>query len=505
MRIMAGMALAPSLIGVRSARARPNAFRPGLNLTGMSYWASEQAFSNLAYNASGWRVQPNDAPYTTGLPLPPMTAEGYPLEIPAGSSMESFLLFTPHRDNLPIDLSVLYDGKGKLGYRGGAELEKRMPGHDHVRNLRRGDAFTARLLETDPSDPLRNIRLYERNTAPQATFRTPFLNRLRPMGVLRFMDWMGTNNSPVSKWAERQKTGLFGRSDEGVPLETMVELCNLVKISPWFNMPHLADDDYIRTFAETVRDALDPALPIHVEYSNECWNGIFKQAGYCADQGLALGLSANRYEAQLRFYAKRTSEVLAIWKAVFGASGRERIKGVYAAQSVNDWTSTTILSFDGVREHADMLAIAPYFGGGLGSEERAAEVSNYTLDQIFAALERELDHDDPMMLARQARIAADHGVELVSYEGGQHLVAMGGADDDTRRTDLFIAANRDPRMGALYLRHFENWRKAGGGLYALFSSMSEPSKWGSWGLLEYEGDANPKWNAVQQLLLQRNR
>jgi hypothetical protein len=34
--------------------------------------------------------------------------------------------------------------------------------------------------------------------------------------------------------------------------------------------------------------------------------------------------------------------------------------------------------------------------------------------------------------------------------------------------------------------------------------MGEYSKWGSWGLLEIEGGANPKWSAVQQLLHQRN-
>jgi hypothetical protein len=55
-------------------------------------------------------------------------------------------------------------------------------------------------------------------------------------------------------------------------------------------------------------------------------------------------------------------------------------------------------------------------------------------------------------------------------------------------------------MGELYLRHLKNWRMSDGGLYAVFSSMSEPNKWGSWGLLEEEGGSHPKWQAIQQVL-----
>jgi hypothetical protein len=55
-------------------------------------------------------------------------------------------------------------------------------------------------------------------------------------------------------------------------------------------------------------------------------------------------------------------------------------------------------------------------------------------------------------------------------------------------------------MGALYARHLDLWASAGGDVYVLYSSMTEPSKWGSWGLLEFEGSSNPKWDAVQQFV-----
>jgi hypothetical protein len=279
----------------------------------------------------------------------------------------------------------------------------------------------------------------------------------------------------------------------------MIELCNIVEIDPWFNMPHLADDDYMRRFAQQVKSSIRPSLKIYVEYSNEVWNSMFGQAGYASEQGLAAGLSDNPYEAQLRFYAQRTTEILAIWEDVFSDT-RDRIIGVYAAQSANDWTSTTILSSKGVKDHCDVLAIAPYFGGSLGSPERADEVAEWSLDRLFSELGTEIESDNLHAIQKQSQIARRHGVKLVAYEGGQHLVGHGGAENNERLVDLFIAANRDRRMGELYRRHLNLWWAAGGDLYAFFSSMSEPSKWGSWGLLEFEGSSHHKWDAIQQVL-----
>ena len=212
-----------------------------------------------------------------------------------------------------------------------------------------------------------------------------------------------------------------------------------------------------------------------------------------------MGLSANGYEAQLRYYALHSSRILAIWEDAFGAD-KDRVIGVYAAHAANDWTSETILSWEGVREHADVLAVAPYFGGVLGSPERADAVADWSLDRLFGAVEEKVEGENKDFIESQARLADRFGVRLVSYEGGQHLVGSGGTEENEKLTELFIEANRDPRMTDIYLRHLKVWWNAGGDLYALFSSMGEPSKWGSWGLLEYEGSTNPKWTAVQQAL-----
>jgi hypothetical protein len=502
LQMLSGAAISPLLT---SAVYRPTtaSTRPrgplGLNLTSMNYWETEQPFSNLAINASRWSLQVRGTPFTWKRKLPRMTPDGYPRQVPKGYVLDSFLIFTPHRRNLPVELSVFYDGKGRLGYVDGGELEARAPGRDDIRNLRNEKPLIIRMLETDPDDPIRNIRVYERGGTPKSTFRKPFLDRLQAMAALRFMDWMATNDSVVRTWDDRPRVGQFGKPELGVPLEYMTELCNLMKIEPWFNMPHLADDDYIRLFAEQVRRDLDPKLDIHVEYSNEVWNGIFDQAGYAREQGLKLGFSKDDYEAQLRYYAHRTNQILAIWEDVFGKN-KQRIIGIYAAQFDNDWTSTTILDWPGVKQHADVLAVAPYFGGGLGSPSRADEVSGWSLSRLFSELNREIAARNKAAVLAQADVALRHGVKLYAYEGGQHLAGHGGAEENEKLTKLFVAANRDPRMGELYLRHFENWWAAGGELYAVFASMGEASKWGSWGLLEFEGDSAPKWQAIQKLV-----
>ena len=62
-------------------------------------------------------------------------------------------------------------------------------------------------------------------------------------------------------------------------------LANDLQADPWFTLPHLADDDLVRTYAEIVRDGLDPGLRAHVEFSNEIWNWQFAQAHWAEAQG----------------------------------------------------------------------------------------------------------------------------------------------------------------------------------------------------------------------------
>jgi hypothetical protein len=470
----------------------------GLNLAGLSYWASEQPFTNLAMGAARWRLQERDKPFDWNLPFA-ADSQGYPTTIPKNAYLESFLVFTPHRQHLPDGLAVHYEGKGQLDYTGGAQLVSRAPGRDAIRNLHNDGPIIARLVRTDEKDPVRNLRLLVPGTEQDGPFRKPFLDRLSRMSAIRFMDWMNTNNSELVQWQDRPQPARFSQTEGGVAVEHMVALANQLRVAPWFTLPHKADDDHIARFAELVRDTLDSALPVYVEYSNEVWNGTFTQALYAREEGLRRGLSTHDYEAQVRFHSLRTTETLRIWEKVFGAQ-KDRVLGVYGSHAANGWTSEQILSWDGAADHADFLAVAPYFGGSLGMPDRFAEIASWSLDRLFQELAREIETENRAMIDEQVALAKRFGVGLIAYEGGQHLVGVGPGESDARLEKLFRAANRDPRMGELYRAHLAQWHEAGGGLYTLFNSMGDYSKWGSWGLLEHEADMTPKWQAIAAML-----
>jgi len=236
----------------------------------------------------------------------------------------------------------------------------------------RGGIFLT-ITATNPSNDIRNIRLimpgFEETYATQV-FHPAFLEAAGRSKVLRFMDWMATNNSPQVTWADRPKPSDAVYAVRGAPVEVMVDLANRLGADPWFCMPHQADDDYVTRFATYVRDHLHPGLRVSVEYSNEVWNGIFDQAGYAQEQGLALGLSTHPFEAQLRHYSVRAVHIFDIWTTVFG--GTDRLVRVMAAQSANPWTATTELDSRDAFTKTDALAIAPSFGAGYGTPDKAA-------------------------------------------------------------------------------------------------------------------------------------
>jgi len=332
------------------------------------------------------------------------------------------------------------------------------------------DLLTLRIVETDPADPVRNIRIilpgFE-DTYRDQPFHPEFLKRWEKFKVLRFMDMQRTNNSEQVNWPNCPTPDMQTQGGEaGVALEYLIQLANTLDADPWFCMPHVATDDYIRRFAEMAKTRLKPGLKIYVEYSNECWNGIFGQARYCRDKGKELKLSDNDFQAQLRYYSKRSVEVFRIWEEVFG--GRDRLVRVLAAQSVNPWTSTQVMDFEDAYKHADVLGIAPYFGNALGDPKTQNEVAQMTVDQVLDKCAEYLQQGNKT-IAEQARAAKERGLRLVAYEAGQHLVGYGGAENNKPLEDLFHAANRHPRMKDLYLDYLAGWKANGGTLAVIFS------------------------------------
>jgi hypothetical protein len=279
----------------------------------------------------------------------------------------------------------------------------------------------------------------------------------------------------------------------------MVDLSNRLQADPWFCMPHLADDAYVRGFARQVKRLIDPARKVYVEYSNEVWNGQFEQSRWAGEEGRKLGFAEKPWEAAWRYTAHRSVQIFKIWEEEFG--GRSRLVRALPSQAANPYVSEQILGFREAYKSADALAIAPYLSCNVAPNGRpsVAEVELWTPDRALEYLESTALPESADWIKRQKAAADRFGLKLIAYEGGQHMVGVGGGENSERVTAVLQAANRHPRMAELYRRHLEDWTRAGGGLFCHFSSVGAWSKWGSWGLLEYydeDAHRSPKFRAT---------
>jgi hypothetical protein len=157
---------------------------------------------------------------------------------------------------------VRYEGTTP-SYRFDAKTIERSPGRDVLEVTPSAAGFS---LYTN--GPIKNLSVipeqYEPPHRAGGTFHPLFLEKLRGIkpSVLRFVSWMATNNgSTQGIWADRPKpSDTFWGSRKGVPLEVMIDLCNTLGVGPWFNMPHLCDNEYAWEFAAFVKPRLNPAL-----------------------------------------------------------------------------------------------------------------------------------------------------------------------------------------------------------------------------------------------------
>ncbi len=402
---------------------------------------------------------------------------------------------------------VEYEGTGTLEYGEQARLVEQGNHRDLIKLEEGKGNATITLTSTDPNDYIRNIRVTPEGNKSKSDelFNPIFLEKLKGYRALRFMIWMlgeSTDDIAARRWNERPTPQDARWTIKGAPVEIMVALANRVHADPWFSIPHGADDYYVRHFAETVRESLDPILKVYIEYSNEVWNDVYPQTIYAREKGLALGLSHDPGEAAIRYYAKRATEIFAIWEKVFP---KERLVRVLSFQSDGspEYSDEVALSFGETRKHVDALAIGPYFGTELGADDEGVDrIRKMDLDQLMKELENSyLPKAKEQMLAH-ASVTRKYGLPMIAYEGGQHLWNMSGKEDRTV-TALFHRANRDPRMGSLYARYLQDWAVAGGGLFMHLLDCSNTPDAGNWGALEYINQPRaqaPKYDALMQFI-----
>ncbi|MBM4016996.1 MAG: hypothetical protein FJ288_01500 [Planctomycetes bacterium] len=482
----------------------PARSRLGINLAGPADWNTEYPFVDVFRLSRKWISQRKGQPWGKGPELI-CDARGWVKKLDADCWAETPLCTGGHAPS--GQYVCLYEGDGAIEFkgRGPARVVSQEAGRMVV-EIDGAQGFFLLLRRTNPDNYVRNIRVimpgFEKTYAKDP-FHPDFLGRWRGFNTLRFMDWMETNGSQVSRWEDRPVPEDATFCARGVPVEVMVDLANRLKANPWFCMPHLATDDYVRNFARVVKERLDPSLRAHVEYSNEVWNSMFAQTKYAGEEGVKLGFAEKPWEAGWRYSAYRSVQMFKIWEEVFG--GRNRLVRVIASQCAAN-VSEEKLRFQDAAKQCDALAIAPYISFIISTKAGkdkpdAGAVAGWTLDQLLDHVEKNCLPRSIRNMEEQKKIADRYGLRLMAYEAGQHLVGAGGGENEGAMTKLFQAANRHPRMGEFYTRYLDGWKAAGGDLMCIFSSVGRWSKWGSWGLLEYADETEkdqPKFRAVME-------
>ena len=508
------LALAVALLAVACGCAQaqpadptPAHSRLGINLSGPNDWNSELPFVDVFRLSRQWISQRQGEAWGKGPELK-RDANGWITQLEPNCWADTPMC-TIKGGHFPKGrYTCLYDGQGKIEFWSPGQVVTQEPGRIVFEVAPTAEVIWLRLRETNPQDYVRNIRVIMPGfeaTYQQEPFHPVFLARWRSMNTIRFMQCMRIDDDAPGMWADRPTPQYCNFTERGWPVEVMVDLCNRLKANPWFSLPHTADDDYVRQFAQYVNAHLDPSLKVYVEYSNEVWNSLFSQCKYAQQKGQELGLGAKErpWEGGGMYYSRRSLEVFALWQDVYG--GRSRLVRVLAWQAVNPWwMEHIILPTDDAYAHADAIAIAPYFGPlvpPVSAESRpgADQVVNWSVDQLLDYVEQTTLPQAIEAVKQQRVIAERFGLKLVAYEAGQHLVGLGAAENNDQLTALFTLANRNPRMGALYTKYLDAWKAAGGELICIFASINQWGKYGSWGLAEYYDETEndqPKLKAV---------
>jgi hypothetical protein len=529
----------------------------GYNLAGIAEWSTQVPFINHFLTASHWIG--HEPGQWGGMDMAQLRAagvldaNGWPQFMPPGIEAIGLMLLVdmpPEAVSLAGRYRVTFDGEGDIYVGYGAQNVTYGAGEIWFDFQPGQGPVGIEILATTQGDHIRNIAVVHERDIPAyesgQVFNPQWLEVIEDSAVLRFMDWMNTNNSTVRNWADRPMLDDFGYGENGVPLELMVHLANTTGADPWFTIPHGATDAYIRSFAEYVRDNLDSDLRAHFEFSNEVWNWQFEQAIWAEDGALARW--GDHPDGWMQFYGMRSAQMAQILDDVY--EGREaqlfKILTTHTAwRGLEDpalnaplWVAEDPVNNQPPYTYFDGYAVTGYFDGGLGREkaptvhdwlaesqsraeeaadllgltgdERAEYIAEHRFDFAVSQAVSELRDGgttgDPNgslqelfgLFEYHAQVAQDHGLQLVMYEGGTHIVGVGENLGDDVLAEFFMHLNYTDEMGELYAELLDGWAESGGTLFTAYVDVASPSQWGSWGALRHLDDHNERFDALAE-------
>lgn len=514
-------------------------YQVGINLSNNRYWSSQIIYVDAFKSSSMWVPNIADSSHpsystvwNTGVEIP-LGTNGYPLEIPytptsgewAGVGQRATKVIWGGIDgHYPTGTyTLILEGTGRLRVGNwSTNTEITNSGTHKIEITAANEGIILDLLESDAADPIRNIRFilpdYEDSYKGELLY-PPFIEGLQIFNVIRahatmgIMGYYGCDNDVddmsadcVMTWENRAKTEYSTyATPQGIPYEIYIDIINKTNADIWVNVVHAADDNFIRNFATLIKERLHTNKKIYLELANETWNAEptnFPQTYYFRAKGLELGLDTDATAAGRKYFVKRSIEMWAIFEEVFSDQSN-RLYKVLPTQFGNDWEdasrinllSDTAINPNGVQP--DYFAGGSYFGGHFDSSVDPATIS---VDEVLSATEAELDLLRTRIQTTK-NLAEANGMNLISYEGGQHLVNYDGSWGDywTKLRD----ANRNNRMGELYNLFFDIWEDENPGqLLMLHDYVSYPMRNGGYfGVKEWVDQDitdTPKYRAIKE-------
>ncbi len=314
-------------------------------------------------------------------------------------------------------------------------------------------------------------------------------------------------------------------TNKGVAFEYMIQLANQLNVDPWISIPTAATDNYVEQLAKLIKKELKPSLKCYIEYSNETWNTSFPGYDYSEAKSKELNLTGTSPRADA-WQAYRAVEIFRIFNRVFGEPDlkddrqQSRLIRILTSQTVwldrslrvmdwkmpgNGWPTEGIPAY----RYADAWAITTYLHlNDLSQLEQATE------SQLIQFQKNEIQRlfgtaSNPGIIRKQLLEANKRGLQLVTYEGGTHLLAP------RNRPDLIAKLanmNKSPQMQGVYTLLMQKWdelRQTYGadkvGVWNHYNDVSRYGKYGYWGLLQstYQNpDSAPKYKAVRDYIVQ---
>ena len=442
----------------------------GINLSPVNDYNREWVFCNVFAQSRSWRLIRNGQAQSPEVRVP-VLENGYPdfSAIRESEGVQSLML-VDHDGHYPKGIYKAHwrGDVGRVVFKGREVIE--------VGRHRSGDGlWTAELdvkgdhgfaLELYGASDITDIEVWMPTYEGKA-FHPYFLASLYSFKYIRFLNWMNTNSvRQPHTWANRTTVNHVRQSyqPQGVALEAMLFLTNQTQTRPWFCMPHLADDDYIRRFAKMVK-RMSRADKIYVEFSNETWNNMFPVHAWAKEQAEQQGIIWSHVVADA---AKHMWD---IWFEVF-ADSPERLVRVVGGHVVNKWVAAKVL--ERLNNQADMVAIATYLS--VPKAQASTFTSATTAEEVLAVA-----RSTQSVLTRGIVDHKTLGLPVGIYEGGQGII---GEEPWLRAA---YAAQTLPGMYDATLENLRSAKTNGAECFGIFSYISkQESPHGSWGHLAFQ-------------------